>query len=80
MIRPNFGRRGRPAAAGTRFFNAYAEYTPLNYQNLTFPGVRRQHLDETYTGRATYGQNSPPGRAAAPSRAGASSSRSGPEF
>lgn len=36
-------------------FNAYAEYTPSQYENLTFRASVNNIFDETYTARATYG-------------------------
>jgi len=49
------GGVGQPLP-GYEVFNAYAEYTPLNYQNLTFRASVDNIFDETYTARATYGQ------------------------
>ncbi|MDZ7602420.1 MAG: TonB-dependent receptor [Hoeflea sp.] len=49
------GGRGQPLP-GYEVFNAYAEYTPLQYKNLTFRASVDNIFDQTYTARATYGQ------------------------
>ncbi|WP_018689329.1 TonB-dependent receptor domain-containing protein [Ahrensia kielensis] len=42
--------------AGYEVFNAFVEYTPLNYENLTLRAAVNNIFDETYASRATYGQ------------------------
>ncbi|WP_269747082.1 TonB-dependent receptor domain-containing protein [Elstera litoralis] len=41
---------------GYEVFNAFAEYSPLEYSNLTFRAEIRNLFDRTYADRATYGQ------------------------
>ena len=43
------------ALPGYQIFNAYAEYTPEQYKNLTFRASVDNIFDETYAARATYG-------------------------
>lgn len=44
------------ALPGYTVFNAFAEYTPLQYENLTLRASVNNIFDETYASRATYGQ------------------------
>lgn len=52
------GGAGEPLS-GYEVFNAYAEYTPLQHDNLTFRASVNNIFDETYTSRATYGGEFP---------------------
>ncbi|MEM5501632.1 TonB-dependent receptor [Ahrensia kielensis] len=53
----DFGGGSTPTTlAGYEVFNAFVEYTPLNYENLTLRAAVNNIFDETYASRATYGQ------------------------